>query len=159
MQRGRAAAVLPGLCAATDGLTVDPCDDFYQYACGGFEKHVKIPEDLGGFARSWDGGSAKIYAEMRDILEKDQGKAGDWFRSCMMVDKINDMGAEPIQPYLAQIERIETYDDLWAVVAQFQYWDVPAFFEWWIGADNLKPELMNIYWFRWFDPARPHILH
>ena len=146
VQRGRAAAgYFPASVLRQMDLTVDPCDDFYQYACGGFEKHVKIPEDLGGFARSWDGGSAKIYAEMRDILEKDQGKAGDWFRSCMMVDKINDMGAEPIQPYLAQIERIETYDDLWAVVAQFQYWDVPAFFEWWIGADNLKPELMNIY--------------
>jgi len=24
------------------------------------------------------------------------------------------------------------------VVAKFQFWDVPAFFDWWVGADNLQ---------------------
>jgi hypothetical protein len=144
--KGRAAAShFPTSVVRQMDLDVDPCDDFYEYACGGFEKNVEIPEDLGGFARSWDGGSAKIYAEMRKIFEKDKGKAGDWYRSCMMVDKINEMGAAPIMPYLEQIESIETYDDLWDVISRFQYWDVPAFFDWWVGADNLEPELMNLY--------------
>mmetsp|Transcript_69171 Transcript_69171/g.101387 ORF Transcript_69171/g.101387 Transcript_69171/m.101387 type:complete len:736 (-) Transcript_69171:109-2316(-) len=146
VQKGRvAASFFPPSVVRQMDLNEDPCHDFYQYACGGFEKKVEIPEDLGGFARSWDGGSAKIYAEMRKILESDKGKAGDWFRSCMMIDKVNEMGAEPVTPYLKQIESIETYDDLWAVMSQFQFWDVPAFFDWWVGADNLKPELMNMY--------------
>ena len=146
VQKGRAAAsFFPASVVRQMDLNEDPCNDFYQYACGGFEKNVKIPEDLGGFARSWDGGSAKIYKEMRQILESDKGKAGDWYRSCMLVDKVNEMGAEPIQPYLAQIASIETYDDLWEVMAQFQFWDVPAFFDWWVSADNLHPELMNLY--------------
>lgn len=83
--------VLPESVKRQMDLTVDPCDDFYevreqrsgrradswaahadswdgeQYSCGGFLKNVKIPEDLGGFARSWDGGSAKIYNEMRKV--------------------------------------------------------------------------------------------
>jgi putative endopeptidase len=54
-------------------------------------------------------------------------------------------GAQPLQPYLQRIEAMETYDDFWAIMAQFQFWDVPAFFDWWVGADNLKPELMNFY--------------
>jgi hypothetical protein len=114
----RAAHVFPPHVVKQMDLSVNPCDDFYkvvvvpqpdacpwlphafhssqgslsmQYACGGFEKRMQIPEDLGGFARSWDGGSAKIYKEMRVVLEKDKGKAGDWFRSCMMVDHVNEL--------------------------------------------------------------------
>uniref|UniRef100_A0A7S4PCQ8 Uncharacterized protein n=1 Tax=Guillardia theta TaxID=55529 RepID=A0A7S4PCQ8_GUITH len=146
VQRGRAAAAhFPASVVRQMDLSADPCEDFYQYACGGFEEHVQIPEDLGGFARSWDGGSAKIYDEMRKVLEKDQGKAGDWYRSCMMVDYVNEQGAKPLQPYLEQIANIETYQDLWEVMSQFQFWDVPAFFDWWVGADNLEPQLMNFY--------------
>lgn len=39
-----------------------------------------------------------------------------------------------MKPYLAQIEKIKTYEDLWAVMAEFQFWDVPAFFDWCVAA-------------------------
>lgn len=31
------------------------------------------------------------------------------------------------------------------MIAQFQFWDVPSFFDWWVSADNLEPSLMNFY--------------
>jgi len=146
LQKGKAiAAKFPPTVVKQMDVTADPCDDFYNYACGGFMEYSVIPEDLGGFARSWDGGSAKIYKEMEAVLKKEEGKAGDWFRSCMMLDHINELGASPIKKYVAEVEAIETYDDLWEVVAKFQFWDVPAFFDWWVGADNLQPDLMNLY--------------
>ena len=79
LQKGKEiAAKFPPSVVNQMDVTVDPCDDFYNFACGGFMEHASIPEDLGGFARSWDGGSAKIYKEMKAVLKKDEGKAGDW---------------------------------------------------------------------------------
>ena len=79
LQKGAAIAKnFPPRVVKQMDLSVDPCEDFYSYACGGFMEHTQIPEDLGGFARSWDGGSAKIYKEMAEVLKEDTGKAGDW---------------------------------------------------------------------------------
>ena len=60
LQKGAAIAKnFPPRVVKQMDLSVDPCEDFYSYACGGFMEHTQIPEDLGGFARSWDGGSAE----------------------------------------------------------------------------------------------------
>src|SRR4051794_19784968 len=97
-----------GLEAAWLDTTIDPCTDFYGYACGGFDKTVQIPSD----EATW--GATEILEKrnedlLRDILEKsakDPGadpvkkKIGDWYQACMDEESIEKKGIQPIQPLL-----------------------------------------------------------
>ena len=97
--------------------TIDPCGDFFQYACGGWIKNNPIPPDQS----AWD-----LYSKMEDenkeklrgILEAasapDTGrnavnqKIGDYYVSCMDEKAIEAKGADPLRPALQRIASIRS---------------------------------------------------
>jgi putative endopeptidase len=113
-----------GFSTANLDQTCKPCDDFYQFAMGGWMKSNPIPPEYsswGTFTQLAD----KNQQNLRQILEaavnakaapgSNEQKIGDFYASCMDSQAIDAAGTGSLDPELAQIAAIKNIADLQAV--------------------------------------------
>jgi len=90
--------------------TVDPCEDFYEFSCGGFEQRVVIPDDRSSrsqFAIIGD----ELIQQLRVILEEEGHKgesevftmARNVYKACMGEEKIEEIGIQPLKDMLKKM--------------------------------------------------------
>jgi putative endopeptidase len=130
-------------------LTVSPVEDFSQYANGGWQKANPIPADKsrhGSFTELRDENERKLRAIVDEISEMKakpgtvEAKIKDMFATGMNTEKIEKQGAEPIMPYLKQIEELKSMDDMQNLLAEFKTKGMGFIFGMYGSADRMNSD-------------------
>jgi putative endopeptidase len=114
-----------------------PCDDFFEFAMGGWMKANPVPPEYstwGSFTVLLD----KNQQNLRQILETEENakaasgsngqKIGDFYASCMDTSAVDAAGAKPIEPDMARIAAVKDVASLQLETSRLQAQGVGAMF-------------------------------
>jgi putative endopeptidase len=128
---------IPGFDKTSLDTGVDPCNDFYKFACGKFAGNHPIPSDQAGVDQFYALYNVNTQS-LNGILDKaatggagrsaDEQKIGDYYKACMDVDAIEAKGLTPVQPLLDEINAVTSKKELLALIGKLQRMGIDVFF-------------------------------
>lgn len=126
--------------------TVHAGDDFFRYVSGPWEETHVIPDD-----RAADGSFYTLRDEAekhtRDIIEAADSTSliGALYASFMDVDRVNALGAAPLEADLAELASATDHDSLAGAVGRLQRAGVSGLVGYYVFADKNAPDRNVVY--------------
>ena len=144
-----------GINLAYMDTTTTAKEDFFRYVNGAWLDSTEIPNDRTRWG-SFDELRQRTDEDALALLDKtansdsldgstDHGKAVYLYKSIMDTVSRNEQGVEPVKPYLAKIDAIQSKEDLQNFLVEMSEYGSAGFFSFGVGADSKNSDMNAAY--------------
>ncbi len=152
--KGPQKAASKGLAPADMDTTVAAGVDFDEYANGGWKKRNPLPDEksrYGAFDVLGDESEKQIKELFTGIAEGTfadgtiEKKIADYYASGMDTASIEAAGLSPLQPFIEQIDALQSKEDMQQLLAEWQSWGLNPLFGIYADADQKNSAMKVAY--------------